>query len=86
MMVRYEPEFERLAYNLTCPPFDLTCPPFAPPRNTAAMGGSFDALANPEGYSGVGPGSLATGIVVKEEVVEEGGGGKGEEKDGDGGE
>ena len=33
------------------------------------MGGSFDALANPEGYAGVGPGSLAIGIVVKDEVV-----------------
>ena len=45
------------------------------------MGGSFDALANPEGYGGVGPGSLAMGIVVKEEVVEESDGSKSEEKD-----
>ncbi|KAM3573569.1 hypothetical protein VYU27_004479 [Nannochloropsis oceanica] len=40
------------------------------PSHVAAMGGSFDALANPEGYGGVGPGSLTMGIVVKNKVVE----------------
>jgi hypothetical protein len=59
--------------------------PSFPSTNTAAMGGSFDALANPEGYGGVGPGSLAMGIVVKDEVVEGGGGGDGEGNGGDGG-
>lgn len=54
--------------------------PFISLTNTAAMGGSFDALANPEGYGGVGPGSLAMGIVVKEEVVE-----GDDDADGDGG-
>ncbi len=47
------------------------------------MGGSVDALANPEGYGGVGPGSLAVGIVVKDEVVERV---AGDDKDGDRGE
>lgn len=39
------------------------------PSHVPAMGPELDALANPIGYHGVGPGAVTMGITVKEQAV-----------------